>query len=113
MSDGCVFCKIVAGELPCAQIYDSEQILSFLDIGPVTPGHCLIVPKVHADRLELCDAAILSELGKTIGLIGKAVMQVITCSGEMRRYRKEHQWRRRHPGPILTLRCESVGSKQD
>ena len=35
------------------------------------------------------------------------------CSGEMRRYRKEHQWRRRPPGLILTLRCESVGSKQD
>ncbi len=37
----------------------------------------------------------------------------IRGSGEMRRYRKEHQWRRRLPGPILTLRCESVGSKQD
>jgi hypothetical protein len=35
------------------------------------------------------------------------------CSGEMRRYRKEHQWRKRLPGPILTLMCESVGSKQD
>ncbi len=35
------------------------------------------------------------------------------CSGEMRRYLEEHQWRRRLPGPILTLRCESVGSKQD
>ena len=35
------------------------------------------------------------------------------CSGEMRRYREEHQWRRRLPGLILTLRCESVGSKQD
>ena len=35
------------------------------------------------------------------------------CSGEMRRYRKEHQWRRRHSGLTLTLRYESVGSKQD
>ncbi len=35
------------------------------------------------------------------------------CSGEMRRYLEEHQWRRRPSGPILTLRCESVGSKQD
>ena len=35
------------------------------------------------------------------------------CSGEMRRYPEEHQWRRRLPGLILTLRCESVGSKQD
>lgn len=81
MSDGCVFCKIVSGDLPCARIYDSEQMLSFLDIGPITPGHCLIVPKVHADRLELCDAAVLSELGKTIGLISKAVVRVTTCSG--------------------------------
>ena len=35
------------------------------------------------------------------------------CSGEMRRYREEHQWRRRPSGPVLTLKCESVGSKQD
>jgi hypothetical protein len=35
------------------------------------------------------------------------------CSGEMRRYREEHQWRRRLPGPVLTLMRESVGSKQD
>ena len=35
------------------------------------------------------------------------------CSGEMRRYLEEHQWRRRLPGPRLTLRLESVGSKQD
>jgi len=35
------------------------------------------------------------------------------CSGEMRRYMEEYRWRRRPPGLILTLRCESVGSKQD
>ena len=46
MSD-CVFCKIVAGEIPCTKVYEDEHVLSFMDIGPISPGHTLIVPKRH------------------------------------------------------------------
>ena len=44
MSD-CIFCKIIAGEIPAAKVYEDEQVLAFLDISQVTPGHTLVVPK--------------------------------------------------------------------
>lgn len=57
MSEGCVFCGIVAGELP-AQVVDSdEHTVSFMDINPVTRGHALVVPRRHSeDLLAIGDA---------------------------------------------------------
>jgi histidine triad (HIT) family protein len=43
----CVFCKIVAGEIPGATVYEDEHSLAFLDIGPVAEGHVLLIPKEH------------------------------------------------------------------
>lgn len=44
MSD-CIFCKILAGEIPASKVYEDDQALAFLDISQVTPGHTLVVPK--------------------------------------------------------------------
>jgi histidine triad (HIT) family protein len=44
----CIFCQIVRGELPSYKVYENDQILAFLDINPVNPGHTLVVPKKHA-----------------------------------------------------------------
>jgi len=50
----CIFCKIIAGEIPAYKVYEDEKILAFLDITPVNPGHTLVVPKEHhADLLDL------------------------------------------------------------
>jgi histidine triad (HIT) family protein len=46
---GCVFCKIVKGEIPCHKIYESDNYLCFLDINPITEGHVLLIPKKHID----------------------------------------------------------------
>lgn len=43
----CIFCKIANGEIPSKKIYEDEEIMAFLDINPLTPGHTLIVPKEH------------------------------------------------------------------
>ncbi|MEW5805126.1 MAG: HIT family protein [Patescibacteria group bacterium] len=43
----CVFCKIVSGEIPSIKIFEDEKTLAFLDINPLTYGHCLIIPKEH------------------------------------------------------------------
>jgi histidine triad (HIT) family protein len=61
---GCVFCKIVAGEIPAAKLVEAESVTSFLDVNPVNLGHALIVPKRHLmSLLDLTDeelqAAIL------------------------------------------------------
>ena len=47
----CLFCKIVRGEIPCEKVYEDESVIAFLDIGPVSKGHTLIVPKQHADNM--------------------------------------------------------------
>ena len=43
----CIFCKIIAGEIPADKIYEDDKILAFLDINPVMPGHVLIIPREH------------------------------------------------------------------
>jgi histidine triad (HIT) family protein len=48
----CLFCKIVAGEIPADRLYESETILAFKDIHPQAPFHCLVVPKVHRATLK-------------------------------------------------------------
>lgn len=47
MSDNCIFCKIVKGEIPCSKIYEDEIVFAFLDISPLNLGHTLIIPKEH------------------------------------------------------------------
>ena len=43
----CIFCKIVAGQVPCTKLYEDEDVLAFLDINPVTYGHTLVISKEH------------------------------------------------------------------
>jgi histidine triad (HIT) family protein len=65
----CVFCKIVAGELPSAQVYEDEQVMAFMDINPVTDGHLLVVPRRHAETLwdlEMEEAAAVARAARRI-----------------------------------------------
>ena len=50
MSD-CVFCKIIAGELPSWKVYETDTVLAFMDIGPVVKGHTLVIPKAHHENV--------------------------------------------------------------
>lgn len=43
----CIFCKIIAGEIPSVKVYEDELVYAFLDIGPINPGHVLVIPKEH------------------------------------------------------------------
>lgn len=52
LNNGCIFCKIVKGEIPCYKIYEDKEVLAFLDINPVNPGHVLVIPKNHYELLE-------------------------------------------------------------
>jgi histidine triad (HIT) family protein len=47
----CLFCRIVAGAVPCARVYEDDHVLAFLDVNPVTPGHTLVVLKGHYPTL--------------------------------------------------------------
>ena len=54
-SDGCVFCDIVAGRGEASVVHEDEHVIAFVDIQPVTEGHVLVVPRVHAAFLEDLD----------------------------------------------------------
>jgi histidine triad (HIT) family protein len=47
MDKDCIFCRIVAGEIPAARLYEDDQVLVFRDIQPAAPTHALIIPKAH------------------------------------------------------------------
>ena len=60
MADDCIFCKIIAGDLPGEIVDSDERTLAFMDINPATPGHSLVVPRAHsADLMEIADGATI------------------------------------------------------
>ena len=58
----CIFCKIINGEIPAYKVYEDDDILAFLDINPVSPGHTLIIPKKHILDLVSIDNDILIKI---------------------------------------------------
>lgn len=70
MSDECVFCRIVGGDLPSRTVYEDGEIQAFLDAKPLAPGHTLVVPKEHYERLnDVPEETALSLLGVMHGLL--------------------------------------------
>lgn len=65
MSDDCIFCKIVSGQIPSAKVYSDEQVTAFRDINPVAPTHILIIPNKHipsTNELEAEDETLMGHL---------------------------------------------------
>ena len=48
---GCIFCRIVAGEIPSFKLLEDDRVLAFMDVNPANDGHCLVIPKAHAPNL--------------------------------------------------------------
>ena len=51
MSEDCIFCQIVAGDIPNRTVYEDDDVLAFLDANPLAPGHTLVIPKAHHETL--------------------------------------------------------------
>lgn len=79
--NGCLFCKMVAGQIPVAKIYEDDVILSFLDIGPISDGHTLVIPKQHFEKLHDCPSELLGEVCSRLGRIAEAVMVAVNADG--------------------------------
>ena len=80
----CIFCKIIAGEIPSYTIYEDDEFKVFLDINPASKGHALIVPKTHyADLYDIDEevAAKAMKLAKKLGK-GKTVVTVLPDTAE-------------------------------
>ena len=79
--DDCIFCKIIAGEIPCSKIYEDENVLAFLDIGPVNKGHALVIPKEHHETITDLPDELLCELSVAVKKVSDAVMKGTGCDG--------------------------------
>lgn len=68
----CIFCQIIAGELPADKLYEDEKHLAFKDIQPKAPVHYLVVPKAHSDRFDELAADGPTALGELLEATVKA-----------------------------------------
>jgi histidine triad (HIT) family protein len=92
MAEECIFCRIVAGEIPADIVYQDEDFLAFRDIMPKAPTHVLIIPKTHVKSVaELTDGQqklagrlmiIARNLARKEGIVGKGYRLVINCGPE-------------------------------
>lgn len=77
----CLFCSIIAGEIPCHKVYEDESVIAFLDIGPVSTGHTLVLPKTHAENLEAGSVADAEKLMSVIYTIAPPIMKAVGADG--------------------------------
>jgi len=77
----CIFCRMVDGEIPVVKVYEDEAVLAFLDIGPVSDGHTLLIPKEHFAKLEDCPAELIGKVASQLGKISVAVVKAMGADG--------------------------------
>ena len=77
----CIFCKIIAGELPSYKVFEDEHTLAFLDINPVSPGHTLVVPKRHAKNIFDIDAGSWAAVMESVRVVSAAVEHAQSADG--------------------------------
>lgn len=71
-----IFKKILDGQIPCHRVYEDEHVLAFLDVGPLSPGHTLVIPKEPAETLDQLSDASAAAIGKVLPRLCRAVQKV-------------------------------------
>jgi histidine triad (HIT) family protein len=79
----CLFCKIVAGEIPSTKVYEDELVLAFRDIAPQAPTHILVVPKTH---IQDCNG-ITADNSAVVARIFEVIPQIAKAEGLVNGYR--------------------------
>ncbi|MDP6873536.1 MAG: HIT family protein [Alphaproteobacteria bacterium] len=77
----CIFCKIIAGEIPSFKLYEDERTFAMMDINPFNDGHCLVITKAHAVNLLDADAADLAAVLPTVQKVARAVETALEPEG--------------------------------
>lgn len=77
----CVFCKIIAGQIPAYTIYEDEHALAFLDIAPFEKGHVLVVSKHHAVYFTDLPATSLFGLSQAVQRVAARLLEKLPCDG--------------------------------
>ena len=77
----CVFCKIVAGEIPAAVVHEEEALLAFLDVAPLAEGHVLVIPREHYAHLVDLPGSVLTSIAVAVPKLGRALLKVSGAEG--------------------------------
>src|SRR3954468_2002653 len=77
----CIFCKIVAGELPSYKVYEDDKTLAFLDINPVQDGHTLVIPKSHAVNIFDISAEDWAAVQETVRKVAAVLEKSMSADG--------------------------------
>ena len=95
MSENCIFCKIVAGQIPSTKVYEDDEFYAFKDIHPAAPIHILLIPKMHIETLADCTTAAHQDT-RTENRSG----QRRACIARRRTSRGHECWSRRRSGGV-------------
>jgi len=79
--DDCIFCKIVAGDIPCIKLYEDDEALVFMDIMPLNKGHLLVIPKEHYDNILEMEPDLYGRLCSLVCRLSKAVESALGPDG--------------------------------
>ncbi len=77
----CIFCKIVAGEIPSYKVWEDDQVLAFLDIHPCTKGHTVMIPKKHFTELSEMSTADWEAVARGLQAVLERVQSVLKPDG--------------------------------
>ncbi len=77
----CIFCKIVAGTIPCFKLHEDAATLAFLDINPVNTGHALVIPKAHAPNLDESADGDLAAVMAVVRRLATAIEKTVRPHG--------------------------------
>ena len=76
----CIFCKIIAGEIPSRRVYEDEAAIAFLDVGPWSRGHTLVIPREHVADL-VTDPPQLASIGPAIDTTARLLVDKLHADG--------------------------------
>jgi histidine triad (HIT) family protein len=77
----CTFCKIVAAEIPASVVYEDDEVLSFLDVGPLSDGHLLVIPRPHYARFHDLPVGLAAAMAAVLPRLSRAVLKVTGAAG--------------------------------
>ena len=77
----CIFCKIAEGIIPSHKVYEDDDVLAFLDISQVTPGHTLVISKKHYDNFLTAEKDIMHKVMDVAQRIGQAQISILGAKG--------------------------------
>ncbi|MDF2538023.1 MAG: hypothetical protein K0S76_1044 [Herbinix sp.] len=81
MQNNCIFCKIIAGEIPSATLYEDEDFKVIMDIFPAAKGHAIILPKKHCENLYELEDASAEKVMKVARMVAAAIKAELNCDG--------------------------------